>query len=107
LKSIAYEKFYKGLDSQIEPSHISFIVHPNADKNWVFFGGYVINSILNEDLKSENNSSDHKNNEGLEWQDNPTDHRVGIFALVPGKIIYFKTFMKMILEYHLQLYDYC
>ncbi|GKU24342.1 hypothetical protein CFOLD11_11680 [Clostridium folliculivorans] len=91
VKGVAIDKYIRTFENTVYLPIASFIVHPDLEEKWTFFGGY-----LNEDQRKE-----------LGWRAETPSHRFGAFAFVPSQIINFQTFIKMILEYHLKLYDYC
>jgi len=90
LKEVAIDNYIKKFEHTTNEPISSFIIHPDLHEEWTYFGGY-----LDERLAKD-----------LEWDKTP-NHKFGSFSFVPTKTVNFKTFMKMLLEYHLKLYDYC
>ncbi|NUU97730.1 nuclease domain-containing protein [Marinitoga sp. 1138] len=91
IKDVAIDKYTKKFrDTENEPI-ASFIVHPDTNNEWTFYGGYL----------------DNKLEKKFDMEGIPPEHKFGIFAFTPNNIQYFKNFIKMILEYHLELYNYC
>lgn len=69
----------------------SFIVHSDIGEEWNFFGGDLENCL----------------DEKLGWENEAVNHRFGSFSFLPSKTTNFRTFFKMVLEYHLGLYFCC
>lgn len=91
LKGVAIDNYIKKFEHTENEPISSFIMHPDLHEDWTYFGGY-----LDERLATE-----------LDWENKIPDHKFGSFSFVPTKTVNFKTFMKMLVEYHLKLYDYC
>lgn len=94
IKNTAIDKYIKTFwnipyGAENEPI-ASFIVHPDTDEQWTFYGGYFGRISAEE----------------LDWQGR-SEHRFGSFSFTPSMESNFITFTKLLLEYHFGLYDYC
>lgn len=88
IKEVAIDKYIKPYENtELEPIS-SFIMHSNEGKKYTTFGGYMTNE--DNDLYDYNNI-----------------HNYGAFSLTPSNSNNLRKFLKMIIEYHLGLYNYC
>lgn len=89
LNQYAIDKYINYYLQKGHPSHASFLVHPDMNSRFSYYGGY-----LNESMKKEL----HPINDG--YDDRNPRHIFGSFGCIPGQTNHLKTFIRMLLEYH-------
>lgn len=88
IKKVAIDKYIKPYENtELEPIS-SFIMHSNEGEKYTNFGGYMTREEIN--LYNYSNI-----------------HNYGAFSLTPSNSNNLRKFLKMIIEYHLGLYNYC
>lgn len=92
IKNTSIDKYIKRITKEsMENQPISsFIIHPDTGVDYTAFGGY----FSAQERKS------------LGWR-GVSQHKFGSFSFVPSHTLNFRTFIRMLLEYHLGLYDCC
>lgn len=99
INNVAIGKYYVPFIHTPNISDVSFIVHSDKDERFECFGG---NHII-EDYKIKDI---YKDNQLLEYVV-PNNHRFGAFYLLPSYSFNINKFLRMILEYHLGMYNMC
>lgn len=88
INTVAIDKYLNYFHEHNQPSHASFLIHPDVDKRYQFFGGYL-NNKMKQDF--------HKVNRFFDL--NPRQS-FGSISCIPGQIRSLKVFIKMMMEYH-------
>lgn len=97
INEVAINKYHTLFKNTMNNSEVSFIVHSYKDKEYECFGGNHIienNKLCEINYKQENIYNSAK-------------HKFGSFYLLPSDSFAINKFLKMILEYHLDLYEIC
>lgn len=113
IEEVSIEKYYQKINDKYVKA--SFIVHPMNNDRYITYGG---KNLFRYEEEFNNKRGCYENkakfiiyDESIEKKKydnyNAVDHRFGSFCLTPHNTNYFKTFMKMILEYHLSYYWIC
>ncbi|WP_433745188.1 hypothetical protein [Falsibacillus pallidus] len=89
LNQYAIEKYCNHYLQKGQPSHASFLVHPDMNTKYFYYGGYL-NESMKKALKPIHDGNDDRN----------PRHTFGSFGCIPGQTIQLKTFIRMLLEYH-------
>ncbi|KPI55193.1 hypothetical protein KW94_04140 [Clostridioides difficile] len=100
INSVAIGKYHIPYMDTSNEAIASYIVHSHKSSIFNTFGGnHIIDNdgyIKEIEVNSGNHSDSIKNN-----------HRFGSFCLVPSQTYNINKFLKLILEYHLDMYDIC
>lgn len=88
VNSVAINKYINFYNENNQPTNGSFIIHPDADRKYTYYGGYM-NESMTKHLDDIKGQSDR----------NPC-HQFGSFACTPGHTEHLKLFIRMMLEYH-------
>ena len=99
INNVAIGKYYVPFVGTPNNSAVSFIVHSDKDEKFECFGGnHIIEDYQIKDIKKYNILLNDavKNN-----------HRFGAFYLLPSYSFNINKFLRMIMEYHLELYNIC
>lgn len=99
INHVSIDKYYTTFINTTNESDVSFIVHSDKHNKYNCFGGnHIIDNgkIKEVVIKDESENYINKNN-----------HRFGSFFLLPSDSFNINKFLRMILEYHLNLYTMC
>ena len=99
INNVAIGKYYVPFIGTPNNSEVSFIVHSDKNEKFECFGGnHIIENYQIKDIKKDNVllKDAVKNN-----------HRFGAFYLLPSYSFNINKFLRMILEYHLGMYNIC
>lgn len=99
INNVAIGKYYVPFIETPNSSDVSFIVHSDKDERFECFGG---NHII------ENYKIKEINKYNVLLKDEPkNNHRFGAFYLLPSYSFNINKFLRMILEYHIGMYNIC
>lgn len=99
INNVAIGKYYVPFIGTPSSSDVSFIVHSDKHERYECFGGnHIIENYQIKDINKYNEllADSIKNN-----------HRFGAFYLLPSYSFNINKFLRMILEYHLEMYNIC
>lgn len=99
INHVSIGKYYIPFIDTVNKSQVSFIVHSDKDKKFECFGGnHIIEDYKIKEVTAYNQSLDDATE---------NNHRFGAFYLLPSYSFNINKFLRMILEYHLGMYDMC
>jgi hypothetical protein len=88
INNVAIGNYLNYFHANEQPSHASFLIHPDVNYHLQFFGGYL-NHTMAQNFHKVNQLFDR----------NPR-HRFGSISCIPGQIRNLKAFIKMMIEYY-------
>lgn len=102
LEEVALKKYYLGKEKNIISS---FIIHSENNEKYITYGAENLIYKNNEIVNINNLNLKQKDLVGVDYI--PAENHIGAFSMTPSNVDYFKRFITMLLEYHLEKYDIC
>lgn len=88
INTVAIDHYLNYFHAHDHPSHASFLIHPDVDDRYQFFGGYL-NHTMAQNFHRVDQLFDR----------NP-QQSFGSISCIPGQIRNLKAYVKMMIEYH-------
>lgn len=88
INTVAINNYLNYFHANNHPSHASFLIHPDVDGRYQFFGGYLNHTMAQNFHKVD------------QLFDRNPRQSFGSISCTPGQILNLKAFVKMMIEYH-------
>ncbi|PGW74489.1 nuclease domain-containing protein [Bacillus thuringiensis] len=88
INTVAINHYLNYFHAHDQPSHASFLIHPDVDDRYQFFGGYL-NYTMAQNFQRVNQLFDRNPRQSF-----------GSISCIPGQIRNLKAYVKMMIEYH-------
>ncbi|WP_066255637.1 nuclease domain-containing protein [Neobacillus drentensis] len=88
INTVAIDHYLNYFHAHDHPSHASFLIHPDVDNRYQFFGGYL-NHTMAQNFHRVDQLFDRNPRQSF-----------GSISCIPGQIRNLKAYVKMMIEYH-------